>query len=172
MWNDDGIKAGRGRRDNSKKTRSFEQVLERRQRAQERQALSEALSPEQKLARLEERLKSGAVPGEAKKERARLQGLIDAAQQRKLAKQREALNPVNIESGIRKENDALVKKMQTQKARRGARELFNSTSQELGKAAVRAAQRVSAPNDPGDFLRRQRAERWAQKKARKDKRDE
>jgi len=165
MWGGEEIKGRRGGNVRNGRCR-FERLKERRAQAKERQEAYDALTLEQKLVRLEERLKSGAVPGEAKKERARLQGAIDAAREKKLAK---ALNPATVEKIIQKENDALVKEMQTKKARKGMKKAFDAPLRKLGEVAVKTAQRISPPNDPGDSLRRQRAERWAQKKGRKDK---
>jgi len=158
MWNVEEIKGRRGGNVRNGRCR-FERLKERRAQAKERQAAYDALTPEQKLTRLEEHLKSGAVPGEAKKERAKLWRAIVAAQKKAEV----------VVKKVEPEGDKLVKKLQTKKAREGMKKAFDAPPRELGEAAMKAAQRVSLPNDPGDALRRQRAERWAQKKSRKDK---
>ncbi len=124
----------------------FPDKVARRERAKERQAAYDILTNEQKLARLQKQLDEGSIPGQAKKQLARL--MLEVTGDKNLAAQ------------------------QTPEAKAAVKKLFTATPKQLGEAAVKAARptpsAILLESNPAEVeRRRQRAERWAQKKGSK-----
>lgn len=177
MFSGEEIKGRKGNNARNGRCR-FERFHQRQAQAKERQAAYDALTPQQKLDRLGKRIAEGLVPGQAKKEKAKLVQAIAGA-----------ISKVAQDAAIqavKKTGDEQLKKMQTPQAKKAAREAFNATPKELGEAAVKGAKRGTAlgnhayyPADQAvlprlnqeelnaqeDTRRRARAERWAQKKS-------